>query len=153
MYKRSADFYLFRNFSDSHTTVPHHHSVHFGNDLVTSACWWTTEEWLALHHCATVFKLVVPLLNLWDAHSIVTKDRLNLPNGFHLAIIQFLAKFDAVPLLQTFHHFPAMKNWWEHYKQPQKFMHVHKCSRSAHASVLDSNPSDYRKNKEGQILF
>jgi hypothetical protein len=31
----------------------------------------------------------------------------NLPNGFHLAVAQFLAKFDAVALLQSFRHFPC----------------------------------------------
>jgi hypothetical protein len=31
----------------------------------------------------------------------------NLPNGFHLAVAQFVAKFDAVALLQSFCHFPC----------------------------------------------
>ncbi|XP_037521300.1 uncharacterized protein LOC119398529 [Rhipicephalus sanguineus] len=36
--RESVDAHLFRSFPDSHTTVPHHHSVHFGNGLVISAC-------------------------------------------------------------------------------------------------------------------
>ena len=36
MCRKSVDVHHFRNFSD--TTVTHHHSVHFGNDLVISAC-------------------------------------------------------------------------------------------------------------------
>jgi hypothetical protein len=46
--------------------------------------------------------LVVPLLNLYDARSIVTKNPLNLPNGFHSVIAKLLAKFDAIPLLESF---------------------------------------------------
>ena len=40
-------------------------------------------------------------------NSIVTENRVNLPNGFRLAVAQFLAKFDAVALLQSFRHFPC----------------------------------------------
>jgi hypothetical protein len=32
---------------------------------------------------------------LCDPHSIITESCLNLPNDFHLAVAQFLAKFDA----------------------------------------------------------
>jgi hypothetical protein len=42
---------------------------------------------------------------LGDAHSIVAKIPLNLPNGFHLAIPKLLAKFDAMPLLESFRRF------------------------------------------------
>ena len=49
------------------------------------------------------------MLNLCFAHSIVTESRLNLPNGFHLAVAQFLAKFD-VAVLQSFHNFPYNEN-------------------------------------------
>jgi hypothetical protein len=52
-----------------------------------------------------MFESIVPLLNLCDAHSIVAKNPLNLPNGFHIAIAKLLAKFDAIPLLESFHHF------------------------------------------------
>ena len=94
--------------SNSHTTVPHHHK--FGIDLVNSACWRPTRVWVAIHWCVIIFKLVVPLLNLCDTHSIITESRLNLPNGLHLAFAQFLEQFDAVALLQSFRHFPYNKN-------------------------------------------
>ena len=70
------------------------------------------------HRCAAVFKPVVPLLNLRDANSIVTENRVNLPNGFHLAVAQFQAKFDALALLQSFRHFPCNENRREHYTLP-----------------------------------
>jgi hypothetical protein len=60
---------------------------------------------VALHRRAAIFESIVPLLNLCDAHSIVAKNPLNLPNVFHLAIAKLLAKFDAVPLLESFRHF------------------------------------------------
>jgi hypothetical protein len=42
---------------------------------------------------------------LCDAHGIVAKNMLNLPNGFHLAIAKLLEKSDAIPLLESFRHF------------------------------------------------
>jgi hypothetical protein len=42
---------------------------------------------------------------LCDAHGIVSETPLNLSNGFHLAIAKLLAKFDAIPLLESFRHF------------------------------------------------
>jgi hypothetical protein len=42
---------------------------------------------------------------LSDARGIVAKNPLYLPNGFHLAIAKLLAKFDAIPLLESFRHF------------------------------------------------
>jgi hypothetical protein len=42
---------------------------------------------------------------LCDTHGIVAENPLNLPNGFHLAIAKLLAKFDAIPLLESFRHF------------------------------------------------
>jgi hypothetical protein len=42
---------------------------------------------------------------LGDAHSIVAKIPLNRPNGFLLVIAKLLAKFDAIPLLESFRHF------------------------------------------------
>jgi hypothetical protein len=42
---------------------------------------------------------------LCDAHGIIAENPLNLPNGFHLAIAKLLAKFDAILLLESFHHF------------------------------------------------
>jgi hypothetical protein len=53
-----------------------------------------------LHLHAAIFESIVPLLNLCDAHSIIAKNPLNLPNGFHLAVTKLLAKFDAIPLLE-----------------------------------------------------
>ena len=98
MCPKSADVNLFHNFSDSHKTVPHHHSIDFGNDLVISTCWRPAESWLVFHRCSAIFKPVVPLLNLCDTHCIVTESRLNLPNGFHLTIAEFLVNFDALAL-------------------------------------------------------
>jgi len=60
---------------------------------------------VALHRRAAIFELVVPLLNLCDAHGIVAENTLNLLNGFNLAIAKLLAKFDAIPLLELFRHF------------------------------------------------
>jgi hypothetical protein len=40
-----------------------------------------------------------------DAHGIVAKNPLNLLNGFHLVIAKLPTKFDAIPLLESFHHF------------------------------------------------
>jgi hypothetical protein len=42
---------------------------------------------------------------LCDAHGIVAENPLKLPNGFHLAVAKLLAKFDAIPLLESFRHF------------------------------------------------
>jgi hypothetical protein len=36
---------------------------------------------------------------------IFAENPLNLPNGFHLSIAKLLAKFDAIPLLESFRHF------------------------------------------------
>jgi len=60
---------------------------------------------VAVHPHVAIFELVVPLLNLYDAHGIVAENPLNLLNGFHLAIAKLLAKFDAIPLLESFYHF------------------------------------------------
>ena len=60
---------------------------------------------VAVHPHVAIFELVVPLLNLYDAHGIVAENPLNLLNGFHLAIAKLLAKFDAIPLLESFRHF------------------------------------------------
>jgi hypothetical protein len=38
-------------------------------------------------------------------HGIFAENPLNLPNGFQLAIAKLLAKFDAIPLLESFRHF------------------------------------------------
>jgi hypothetical protein len=58
----------------------------------------------SLRRRAAIFESVVPLLNLCDVHGIVAENPLNLPNGFHLAIAKFLAKLDAIPLLESFCH-------------------------------------------------
>jgi hypothetical protein len=47
----------------------------------------------------------LPFLNLCEARSIVAKNPLNLPNGFHLALAKLLAKFDEMPLLESLRHF------------------------------------------------
>lgn len=53
--------------------------------------------------------IILTLLCIWSgglfSHSIVTENRLNLPNRFHLAAVQFLAKFHAVALLQSLRYF------------------------------------------------
>jgi hypothetical protein len=54
-----------------------------------------------------MFKPILPLLILCDAHSIITESHLYFLNGFHLAVTQFLAKFVAVALLL---HFPYNEN-------------------------------------------
>lgn len=48
------------------------------NHLAISACWGPTETWFALHQWVAMFEMVVPLLYLYDAHSIVTESLLNL---------------------------------------------------------------------------
>jgi hypothetical protein len=60
---------------------------------------------IALHQSAAIFESVALLLNLCDAHGIVAENPLNLPNVFHWSITKCLAKFDAIPLLESFHHF------------------------------------------------
>ena len=60
---------------------------------------------VALHLCAAVFESIVPVLNLCNAHGIITDNPMNLLNGFHLAIAKLLAKFDAIRLLESFCHF------------------------------------------------
>jgi hypothetical protein len=60
---------------------------------------------VAVHPHVAIFESIVPLLNLYDAHGIVVENLLNLLNGFNLAIAKLLAKFDAIPLLESFHHF------------------------------------------------
>jgi hypothetical protein len=42
---------------------------------------------------------------LCDAHGIIAENPLNLPKSFHLAIAKLLAKFDSIPLLESFRHF------------------------------------------------
>jgi hypothetical protein len=75
------------------------------NELVISAFRGPTGTSVALHRRAAIFDSVVPLLYFSDAHGIVAENPLNLPNGFHLAIAKLLAKFDAMPLLESFRHF------------------------------------------------
>jgi hypothetical protein len=104
MYWNSAYPHL-RKFSDGDATVLHDQSLLLVNGLVISACWRPTGTSVALHRHAAIFELIVPLLNLCDAHSIVTKNPLNFLNGFHFAITKLLAKFDAIPLLESFHNF------------------------------------------------
>jgi hypothetical protein len=60
---------------------------------------------VTLPQCTAIFESVVRLLILCDAHGTVAKNPLNLLNGFHMAIAKLLAKFDAIPLLKSFHHF------------------------------------------------
>jgi len=48
----------------------------------------------------------VRLLNLCHVYSIVNISRVNFLNGFHLAVAQFLAKFDAAVLLRLILRFP-----------------------------------------------
>ena len=69
-------------------------------------CWGSIGTSVAIHRRAAIFESVVPLLNLCDAHGIVPKKYpLYLPNGFHLAIVKLLAKFNAIPLFESFRHF------------------------------------------------
>lgn len=48
---------------------------------------------------SSIFKAIVPLLNLHDTHVIITENQLNLPNSFHLVITKPLAKSHAEFLL------------------------------------------------------
>ena len=59
---------------------------------------------VALHRHVAIFESVVPLLNLCDAYGIVTKNPLNGPGRFHLAVAKLLTKFDAILLLESFHN-------------------------------------------------
>jgi len=54
--------------------------------------------------------VVVPLFYSCDTHGIVPEGLLNLLNSFHLGIAKLLAKFDAIPLLKSFHHFAITDN-------------------------------------------
>jgi hypothetical protein len=83
----------------------HDQSPHLVNELVILPYWGPTETSVAIHRRAAIFESFVPLLNLCDAHGIVIENPLNLPNGFHLSIAKLLAKFDAMPLLESFRHF------------------------------------------------
>jgi len=105
MYRTSAHPHLLRKFSDGDTTVLHDLSPHLVNELVISACRGPTGTSVALHRRAAIFDSVVTLLNLCDAHGIVTENPPILSNGFHLAIAKLLVKFDAIPLLESFRHF------------------------------------------------
>jgi hypothetical protein len=60
---------------------------------------------VALYRHVAILESVVELFNLCDAHGIVAENPLNLPNDFHLAIAKLMAKFDAIPLLESFRHF------------------------------------------------
>ena len=56
---------------------------------------------------------LVGFFGLVDVECFLCDDwesRLNLVNGFRLAVAQFLAKFDAVVLLLSFHNFPHNEN-------------------------------------------
>jgi hypothetical protein len=104
MYQTSAYPCLLRKFLSYYMMVLHDQSPHLVSELVIAACSVPTGTSVALQHVA-IFEPVVPLLNLCDAHGIITENPLNLPSGFHLAIAKLLAKFDAIPLLQSFRHF------------------------------------------------
>lgn len=72
--------------------------THLANYLVILACWKPTGVQVALHWHVTFSEPVVLLLNSCDAHGNFAQNLLNLSNGFHLDIMKFLTKFDAVPL-------------------------------------------------------
>ena len=139
---------------------PHHHSIHFGSDQVISSCWRPAGKCLTIHRCAAIFKPVVPLLNLCEVHSIVTESCLNIPISFHQTIVQFLAKFDAVALLQSFRHFPNNANptralnttslkyclpWTDAIGRREKFTHAYKGSRLPYASAYHWNTLGFHK--------
>ena len=105
MYRTSAYNHLLHKLSDGAMTVLHDQSPSLVDELVISACRGPTGMSVALHRRVAIFESVVPLLNLCDAHGIVAENSLNLLNGFPLAIAQILAKFDAIPLLESFRYF------------------------------------------------
>ncbi|UYV85173.1 hypothetical protein LAZ67_X004806 [Cordylochernes scorpioides] len=77
----------------------------------TLAIAWSVHLVEGLPEYGSLSTNVQPSLNrLYHSHSIVMESCLNLPNGFHLAVAQFLAKIDAVALLQLFHHFSYNEN-------------------------------------------
>jgi hypothetical protein len=71
--------------------VLHDKTLHLVNELIISA-WGPTRPSVTIHWCGAIFELVVPLLNLCEAHGIVAENLLTLPDGFHLAISKLLAK-------------------------------------------------------------
>jgi len=104
MYRTSTYPHLLRKFSDGDMTVLHAQvrtwSMSSSFRLVEGL-----PERASLATDVWPYESVVPLLNLCDAHGIVAENPLNLPNGFHLATAKLLAKFDAIPLLESFRHF------------------------------------------------
>jgi hypothetical protein len=113
-----------------------------------------------------MFESVVPLLNLCDAHGIAADNLLNLPNGFHLAVANLLAKSDAIPLLESFRHFRKMRcalcihshshggcTWLTMSAGGKKSTYVHEgtfhLSTTEHLLCLIS----FRGKKSCQILF
>lgn len=47
-----------------------------------------------------IFEVIVLIFNLYHAHGLRVRCLLNIPNGFHLSIAKFLAKFVAILLLR-----------------------------------------------------
>jgi len=140
MYQSQAYPYLVCQFSDSDKTVLHGQSPHLVDDIVISASWGPTVMWFAVHWCAAIFEAVVPLFYSCDTHGIVPESLLNLSNSFHLGITKLLAKFNAIPLLKSFHHFAIIDNPTSVHNMytiidrltlsvgGKKFTHAHKCS-------------------------
>ena len=66
--------------------------------------------WFTVHRCAAIFEVVVSLFYSCDTHGIVPEGLLNLSNSYHLGIAKLVAKFDAIPLLESFRHFAITDN-------------------------------------------
>ena len=110
MYRSSAYTHLVCQLSDSDTTVLDDQSTRLVDDIVISASRGPTVTWFVVHCCAAIFEAVVPLFYSCDTHGVVPESLLNLSNSFHLGIAKLLAKFDAIPLLKSFHHFAIIDN-------------------------------------------
>lgn len=91
---------------------------HLVNGLIILAYWGSSRTFQNTKCCpliANIFKLIVSLLNLCVVHGIIAKSLLNLANDFHLGIVKFLAKFDAI---LWFIILWKMKIWWMLSKLP-----------------------------------
>lgn len=64
-------FDVVHKFSNGNTTVPCDRNSNLVNDLVVLACWMPTRRCSTLHRCVAIFKAIIPLLILTDAHGIV----------------------------------------------------------------------------------
>lgn len=60
--------------------------------------------------CPLMWGGTTPLSGKWNAHGIVPESLPDLVNGFHLAVAEVMAKFNAISLLMSFQHFATIHN-------------------------------------------